>query len=100
LAKKAASQSHCLGIHTLSALYLHCRQKAGMTMTTVPRITAHELKRRMDAGEDFTIIDVRNPQAWQQSDTALPGAIRVPADQWEEALPGISKSRPVVTYCT
>ena len=69
-------------------------------MTDAPRITVQELKRRMDAGEDFTLIDVRNPQAWQQADTALPGAIRIPADQWEESLPRIPKSRPAVTYCT
>ena len=31
-------------------------------MADAPRITVEELKRRMDAGEDFTVIDVRNPQ--------------------------------------
>jgi hypothetical protein len=30
-------------------------------MTDAPRIAVEELKRRMDAGEDFTVIDVRNP---------------------------------------
>ncbi len=30
-------------------------------MADAPRITVEELKRRMDAGEDFTVIDVRNP---------------------------------------
>jgi rhodanese-related sulfurtransferase len=69
-------------------------------MPSVPRITVNELKQRMDAGEDFTLIDVRNPQAWEQSDTMLPGAIRVPIDQWEKSLPRIPKMRPVVTYCT
>jgi len=38
---------------------------------------AQELKRRMDAGEDFTIIDVRNPQARGQSDTLIPEALRI-----------------------
>lgn len=33
-------------------------------MTDAPRITIEGLKRRMDAGEDFTMIDVRNPNAW------------------------------------
>ena len=28
-------------------------------MADVPRITVQELKRRMDAGEDFAVIDVR-----------------------------------------
>jgi rhodanese-related sulfurtransferase len=31
------------------------------------RITVEELKKRMDAGEDFTVIDVRNPEAWAEN---------------------------------
>lgn len=69
-------------------------------MADAPRMTVEELKRRMDAGENFTTIDVRNPQAWEQSGTKVPGAIRVPMDHWEENLPQIPKDRPVVTYCT
>jgi rhodanese-related sulfurtransferase len=64
------------------------------------RISVDELKRRMEAGEDFTLIDVRNPQAWAESDTMLPEAIRVPPDKLEENLPRIPKNRPVVAYCT
>jgi rhodanese-related sulfurtransferase len=69
-------------------------------MAEAPRITVEELKRRMDAGEDFTVIDTRNPTAWAESDTMLPGAIRVPVDKLEENLPHIPKKGPVVAYCT
>jgi rhodanese-related sulfurtransferase len=69
-------------------------------MADAPRITVDELKRRMDAGEDFTLIDVRNPQAWAESDSVLPGAIRVTPDKLEESLPRIPRNRPVVAYCT
>ena len=69
-------------------------------MADAPRITVDELKRRMDAGEDVTLIDVRNPQAWAESDSVLPGAIRVTPDKLEESLPRIPKNRPVVAYCT
>jgi len=54
----------------------------------------------MDAGEDFTVIDVRSPTAWAQTDTVIPGAIRIPADKLEENLPRIPKNRPAVAYCT
>jgi rhodanese-related sulfurtransferase len=64
------------------------------------RITVDELKRRMDAGEEFTIIDVRSPEAWAESDTMIPGSIRVPLDQVEKDLLAIPKTRPVVAYCT
>jgi rhodanese-related sulfurtransferase len=54
----------------------------------------------MDAGEDFTVIDIRNPTAWAESDTMLPKAIRVPLDKLEENLPRIPENKPVVAYCT
>ncbi len=64
------------------------------------RITVQELKKRMDAGEDFTVIDTRNPNAWAETDTVIPEAIRVPLDELEQNLPRIPKNRPVVAYCT
>ena len=69
-------------------------------MADAARITVQELKRRMDAGEDFTVIDVRNPKAWSESDTAIPEAIRISLDNLDESLPRIPKNRPVVAYCT
>ena len=74
--------------------------KGEFLMAEVPRMTVKELQKRMNAGEDFTLIDVRNPQAWAESDTQIPEAIRVPLDKLESSLPRIPKSRPVVAYCT
>jgi rhodanese-related sulfurtransferase len=69
-------------------------------MSDALRITVDELKRRMEAGEDFTLFDVRNPKAWAESDTQIPEAIRVSLDDLEMSLPRIPKERPVVAYCT
>jgi rhodanese-related sulfurtransferase len=69
-------------------------------MSEAPRISVNELKKRMDAGEDFTIIDTRNAQAWAESDTMIPEAIRIPVDQFEQNVSRIPKNRTVVTYCT
>lgn len=69
-------------------------------MADAPRITVEELKRRMDAGEDFTVIDVRNPKAWAETNTVIPEAIRVSMDHLEDYLPKIPKNKPVVAYCT
>ena len=69
-------------------------------MPEAPRISVSELKRRIDAGEQFTIIDVRNPHAWAESNGMIPGAIRIPIDELEKHLPQIPKSRPIVAYCT
>jgi rhodanese-related sulfurtransferase len=69
-------------------------------MPAAPRITVDTLKRRMDEGEDFTLIDTRNPAAWAQSDAMMPGAIRIPLDELEDNLLRIPKGRPAVAYCT
>jgi rhodanese-related sulfurtransferase len=64
------------------------------------RITIDELKKRMEAGEDFVVIDTRKPQEWAQSDVMLPEAIRVPLNNFEEHLQRIPRNKPIVIYCT
>ena len=64
------------------------------------RVMVDEVKERMERGEQFTFIDTRNPQAWGESDTKLPGVIRVPADEVEQHLDEIPRDRVVITYCT
>lgn len=86
--------------YPLLRIYCQGAEAKGAIMSDAPRITPDDLKRRMDAGEEFTVIDVRNPQAWAESDTMIPEAIRVPIDDYEGHLSEIPKSRAVVTYCT
>jgi rhodanese-related sulfurtransferase len=69
-------------------------------MVDAPRITVDDLRKRMEAGEDFTLIDTRNPQAWAESTVMIPEAIRVPQDNLAETLSKIRKDKPVVAYCT
>jgi len=69
-------------------------------MAEAPRITAEQLKRRMESGESFTVIDTRNPQAWAESDVEAQGAMRVSLDKLDHYLSRIPKSKPIVTYCT
>jgi rhodanese-related sulfurtransferase len=64
------------------------------------RVTVDEVRERMDGGEAFTFVDTRNPKAWAEADTKLPGAIRIPADEVAEHLNQIPRDRTVITYCT
>jgi len=64
------------------------------------RVTVEELKERMARGEEFAFVDTRNPTAWGEAETKLPGAIRVPADEVDEHLEQIPKDRTAITYCT
>lgn len=64
------------------------------------RVTVDEVKERMDRGEPVAFLDNRNPQAWGEAESKLPGAIRVPADEVEQHLDEIPRDRVVITYCT
>ena len=64
------------------------------------RVTVDEVKQRMDRGEEFTFIDTRNPKAWAEAETKLPGAIRIPAEEVEQHIDEIPRGRSVITYCT
>jgi rhodanese-related sulfurtransferase len=64
------------------------------------RVTVDEVKERMNRGEPLVFVDTRNPQAWSEAETKLPGAIRVPADEMEQHLKEIPHDRTIITYCT
>ena len=64
------------------------------------RVTVDEIDARMNRGEQFAFLDTRNPKAWGEANTKLPGAIRVPADEVEQHLNEIPRDRTVITYCT
>jgi rhodanese-related sulfurtransferase len=64
------------------------------------RVTVDEIKERMDRGEQFTFVDTRNPTAWGEAESKLPGAVRVPAEDVEQHLSEIPHDRTVITYCT
>jgi rhodanese-related sulfurtransferase len=70
------------------------------TDITVDRVTADEVKARLDRGEPIAFLDARNPTAWGEADTKLPGALRVPTDEAERRLDEVPRDRAVVTYCT
>ena len=66
----------------------------------VQRITAEDLKRRMDAHELMTVLDTRAPEVRKNSDVQIPGSIRVPPDEVAKHLSGIPRGGLVVAYCT
>ena len=64
------------------------------------RISVDDIKKRMQAGEDFVFVDTRNPQAWAESDVTLPNAIRIPVNDLENYPNKIPQNKSIVTYCT
>ncbi|MFS8860147.1 molybdopterin-synthase adenylyltransferase MoeB [Synechococcus sp. B60.1] len=55
--------------------------QAQASQAEIPEISVAELKARMDAGKDFVLIDVRNPNEWEIG--RIPGAHLIPLPQIE-----------------
>jgi membrane protein DedA with SNARE-associated domain len=62
------------------------------------RITPHELKSKMDAGDEIAIVDVRHPLEFDADPFMIPGAIYFPLEDLKQfsAVPAGSE---MVTYC-
>ncbi|MCS7222247.1 MAG: molybdopterin-synthase adenylyltransferase MoeB [Anaerolineae bacterium] len=65
----------------------------------VPELDVHEVKRRLDAGERLTVLDVRERDEWVQGH--VPGARFVPRGFLELRIEEIQPDRdaPIVVYC-
>jgi adenylyltransferase/sulfurtransferase len=63
----------------------------------VPSITVHEVKSKLEAGEDFILLDVREPHEWAISDIA--GAKHIPSRQILDHLAELDPNREIVVYC-
>ena len=68
-------------------------------MQPTPRVTAEELKRRLDEGEDVTVLDVRRG-SWHRSDVKLRGAVRMELEEILRPDGRIPRDVRIVTYCT
>jgi adenylyltransferase/sulfurtransferase len=60
-------------------------------------ITASELKAMQDRGDDFLLVDVREPAEWEI--VRLPGAVLIPKGDLPSRLSELPQDKPVVMYC-
>ncbi|QVQ54026.1 adenylyltransferase/sulfurtransferase MoeZ [Spiractinospora alimapuensis] len=62
-------------------------------------ITAQQLKEMFDRGDDFTLVDVREPHEYEI--VRIPGSILIPKDQFlnGEALEKLPQDKRVVLHC-
>ena len=62
----------------------------------IPQMTVKELKRRLDAGQDVQLIDVREPYEYQ---IAQIGGKLIPQNDVPQRLAEIDRDREVVVHC-
>ena len=65
----------------------------------IERISPDQLKSLM-RDEKLVIIDVRNPQAWAESESKIAGARRLTLSELETGYQQLAKDKTLVFYCT
>ena len=65
----------------------------------VKRITVDDLKGRLGSPDIF-IVDVRAPQAWDESAQKIPGALRILVSELEVRYQELPRDKELVFYCT
>jgi rhodanese-related sulfurtransferase len=63
----------------------------------IEEISATDLKRRMDAGEDIQLIDVRQPEEWAFA--KIEGAKLIPLGEILNRMDEIDENRETVIHC-
>jgi adenylyltransferase/sulfurtransferase len=66
-------------------------------MASVPDIGPQELKRRLDAGETLTVLDVREP--WELALASLPGTLNIPLNEVPARLGEMDPHVELVVMC-
>ena len=66
----------------------------------IARITAKELMDKLTAGENLSIVDLRQPMDIEAFPQMIPGALRMAMEEIEERHGEIPRDRDVVLYCS
>lgn len=86
-----------LAVHLISKFYW--RQRFLHKLRTA-RITAQELKSKMDGGEEVWVADLRHPLDFEHNPVRVPGALRMTVDEIEHRHQEIPRDRDIILYCT
>jgi membrane protein DedA with SNARE-associated domain len=85
----------------LAALYIswkYLRKGHLLKELSSNRMTPEELKRKIDAGDEIAIIDVRHPLEFEADPHVIPGAFYFPLENLER-FSAVPSGREIVTYC-
>jgi hypothetical protein len=94
-----------LGVLVIGALaayiaYKFIARQRFLRELRIARITAEELKQKIDTGEDLVIVDLRHSVDFEADPHTIPGAFRMDAKDLEEKDDRLPRDREVILYCT
>jgi len=81
-------------------LLKYLRRRLFLRRLRIARISPEDLKRKLEAGEDVAILDLRTALDVAATPHAIPGSRWVTVEALEEHLSEIPRDRQVVVYCS
>jgi membrane protein DedA with SNARE-associated domain len=104
IAARATELGRMLGVVVVAALAAfiltkYVRRRLFVWKLRTARITPEALKRRLDAGEDVTIIDLRTALDVTATPYAIPGSRWLVVDAIDEHEAELLRARDLVLYC-
>ncbi len=88
------------GLMLVVVLLGACSRKPVVSQVEIARITAEQVKERLDKGETIAFVDARSEAAWDLAVARIPDAVRVPPHDIENHISEVPRGMPVVVYCT
>ena len=71
-----------------------------MRSLRVNRITAEELKQKIDAGDKVAIVDLRHAMDFEADPNTIPGALFLPSEEFDRRHHEIPVDRELILFCT
>ena len=85
------------GVVAVIAISSQCQAAEEQKTKQPERIAVSELKKKLDSGEKFLLIDVR--EDWElKQDGAIPGAIHIPVAELDKRMKDVPKDVELVFY--
>jgi membrane protein DedA with SNARE-associated domain len=81
-------------------LLKYLRRRLFLRRLRIARISPEDLKRKLDAGEDVAILDLRTALDVAATPYAIPGSRWITAEALDEHLSDIPRDRELVLYCS
>jgi membrane protein DedA with SNARE-associated domain len=66
----------------------------------ISRITVDELKEKIDAGEELSIVDLRHSMDFEADPETIPGAVHIDSKELSEKNDLLPAGREIILYCT
>ena len=81
-------------------LWKYIQRRRFLRRLRIARISPKELMDKLSAGEDISIVDLRQPIDVEAFPKMIPGALRIAMEEIEQRHAEIPRDRDVVLYCS